>query len=102
MKRARPPALSWPVIAAAAALRQDRVRSPTMSACPHVQQCSLYPMLGVRSLRLYVTDYCDREFDRCERFRRHRERRIVPMNLLPDGRTLGAEPAAAAETRKRE
>jgi hypothetical protein len=61
-----------------------------MTVCPNAQQCSLHPMLEMRSLRVLKTDYCERDFERCERYRRHRERRIVPMNLLPDGKTLGA------------
>lgn len=61
-----------------------------MVVCPSVHHCALYPLLDRRPLRLLKTDYCEHDFAKCERYKRSKERRIVPMNLLPSGAMLEA------------
>jgi hypothetical protein len=51
--------------------------------------CPIYPLLEMRALEDLKVSYCEGISDRCARIRRGRDRRIVPMNLLPDGQMLG-------------
>jgi hypothetical protein len=66
-----------------------------MADCPNTTRCSLFPLLAMHGLSLLKRDFCESHYEHCERYRRSRAGRIVPMNLLPDGGTLGAVPAPA-------
>jgi len=68
-----------------------------MPTCPHAGQCPMFPLLEMHARHELKSLYCDGKFERCERTKRSRDRRIVPMNLLPDGKMLGASTERSAE-----
>lgn len=54
--------------------------------CPHIQGCSLYPLLNLAaSLKVWQTIYCNSKFMRCSRYQRSLSGESVPAHLLPDG-----------------
>jgi hypothetical protein len=71
-----------------------------MPLCPHASLCPVYPLLEMRALQELKLSYCEGMFERCARIRLGRERRIVPMNLLPDGKMLGASAAPAPPVKR--
>lgn len=47
---------------------------------------SLFTMAG--TLRIWQDNYCNSDFDRCERYVRSQRGEAVPKELMPNGRTL--------------
>ncbi len=58
--------------------------------CPQSEDCALYPMFTLSSMRQYwMTSYCESgRHGYCERFRLATIGRVIPPALLPDGRSL--------------
>ncbi len=58
-------------------------------ACPHSDSCPMYELFSLKSLlELWKINFCDSDHERCVRFQRMREGRLVPPNLLPNGKEL--------------
>ncbi len=61
-----------------------------MAQCPHASSCPLYPLFTLKGmLKVWQTNYCESEYERCERFKRSTAGLSVPPNMLPNGRLLG-------------
>jgi hypothetical protein len=57
--------------------------------CPQAETCSLLPLYGLRgTLPVLRATFCDGQYDRCARYRVTQLGRIVPSNLLPNGRAI--------------
>ena len=71
--------------------------------CPNQPGCGLADDLRTAPVfRVWQILYCESGFQRCERLKLLRSGRMVPANLLPNGRSLGAlaaRPAAGAAKR---
>jgi hypothetical protein len=62
--------------------------------CPQMASCALYARFSQQSfLRIWQITYCEADHMRCERFQRTIAGGEVPLNLLPNGTTLGEKPA---------
>lgn len=58
-------------------------------ACPHSSNCPLYPQFALQSLlSIWKTKFCDSNHAACERYKLSCAGRSVPLNLLPNGKTL--------------
>jgi hypothetical protein len=58
-------------------------------ACPHAENCALYPQFALDSLLKYwKTSYCTAEHTRCARYQLSKEGKPVPALLLPSGRMM--------------
>ena len=57
--------------------------------CPRVPVCELYALAKVQPLLdVWKKSYCEKGFERCERYKRAVAGEQVPPTLLPDGQTL--------------
>jgi hypothetical protein len=64
-------------------------------SCSHVSSCPLFALFSINaSLKVWRLNYCDADFERCERFQRSKRGEKCPDTLLPNGRMLAA-PAGA-------
>jgi hypothetical protein len=60
-----------------------------MASCTHSASCPLFPLFTLESsLDLWRVNYCADDFARCERYRRARDGRPTPENMLPNGKLL--------------
>jgi hypothetical protein len=61
--------------------------------CPHVNDCQIYPYLRA-GLQLWKTLYClnEEKYALCARYQLARKGSTVPLNLLPNGKTLYIKP----------
>ncbi len=60
-----------------------------MSACARVSSCPLFKAFAMKSsLKVWQAYYCEGDWGRCERFKLVSAGKQVPVNLLPNGRTL--------------
>jgi hypothetical protein len=57
--------------------------------CPFVESCRLYPVFRLQaSLRTWQIRYCEADYECCERHRRAKLGLPVPLQLLPNGKSL--------------
>lgn len=69
-----------------------------MANCPHVEGCELFPLFNQRSfLRIWQMSYCERDFEKCQRFQRAGRGEAVPLTLLPNGNELTLPKKGGAE-----
>jgi len=60
-----------------------------MASCPRITSCPLFEQFSMKSsLKVWQACYCEGDFDRCERWKLVSVGQTVPMNLLPNGRTI--------------
>lgn len=58
-------------------------------SCPRVGSCPLFKQFSLKSsLKVWQQFYCEGDYARCERWKLVAATRPVPLNLLPNGRTL--------------
>jgi hypothetical protein len=59
-------------------------------ACSHMLTCPLYPMFKLKeNLTIWKNRYCEKDFQKCERYKLSCEGKPVPLTLLPNGVMLG-------------
>jgi hypothetical protein len=57
--------------------------------CPNADGCGLFPVLTDSGLlRVWQINYCETNWDRCERHRRMSRGEPVPPTMLPNGENL--------------
>ena len=62
-------------------------------SCPHVSDCPLFAIFTMNSaLAIWKTNYCGGDHFRCVRYQLTAEGKIVPQNLLPNGKVLNVTP----------
>jgi hypothetical protein len=60
-----------------------------MAACDRIERCPLFQQFSMKAaLRVWVAQYCERDFGRCERLKLALQGHPVPRNMLPNGRML--------------
>ncbi len=58
-------------------------------ACPHSSTCALYTMFTRQTLlQIWKTAFCEGDFATCARYQRSACGSAVPINLLPNGKSL--------------
>jgi hypothetical protein len=63
--------------------------APEKRRCSHIPSCELFPKFALRgSLRVWHTFYCEGSFETCARYQLSLRGRVVPPNLLPNGKEL--------------
>lgn len=72
--------------------------------CPRIQSCKLFEQIALRcTLRIWQTYYCERAFDRCQRYRLIAAGELPEASLLPNGHSLPGqvplEPGGPGEPR---
>ena len=71
-----------------------------MPACERVRRCPLFQLFSMEAARrVWVAQYCESDFARCERLKLALAGQPVPRNLLPNGRMLrvGLEDASVTD-----
>jgi hypothetical protein len=57
--------------------------------CPYLKSCPLFQFFKLEvSKKLYITNYCQGQFDKCERKKLKDIGKTVPDKLLPNGKHL--------------
>ena len=58
-------------------------------ACSHTSTCPLFPLISVNSaLKVWKTFYCEGKYNNCARYNLSKTGQSVPVNLLPNGKSL--------------
>ena len=58
-------------------------------ACSHTTTCPLFPLISVNSaLKVWKTFYCEGKYNNCARYNLSKSGQSVPVNLLPNGKSL--------------
>ena len=58
-------------------------------ACSHTTTCPLFPLISVNSaLKVWKTFYCEGKYHNCARYSLSKSGQSVPVNLLPNGKSL--------------
>ncbi|MGH7436300.1 MAG: hypothetical protein ACRENE_11565 [Polyangiaceae bacterium] len=58
-------------------------------SCPHATSCEMYGLLKLSgTLNAWKINYCNGDYERCERYRLAALGRPVPVNLMPNGALL--------------
>jgi len=58
-------------------------------ACSHTSTCPLFPLISVNSaLKVWKTFYCEGKYQNCARYNLSKSGQTVPVNLLPNGKSL--------------
>lgn len=58
-------------------------------ACEYSVDCPLYEKFSLSStLKVWKINYCESNFETCERFKRTSRGKVVPATLLPNGKDL--------------
>lgn len=61
--------------------------------CTRIDGCELFPAFSKPGfLRVWQINYCEADFERCERYRLSREGQPVPATMLPNGKLLSFTP----------
>ena len=61
-----------------------------MASCTRIGGCPLFAQFSIKaSLVVWTTHYCEGDFARCARLKLATEGKLVPPNLLPNGKMLG-------------
>lgn len=59
--------------------------------CTNCSSCELYAQFALHpALRVWQTHYCAGDYRRCVRFQLSVQKKVVPLNLLPNGATIAA------------
>jgi ankyrin repeat protein len=59
--------------------------------CTNCSSCELYAQFALHpALRVWQTHYCAGDYKRCVRFQLSIQKKVVPLNLLPNGATIAA------------
>lgn len=59
------------------------------TACKYEAICGAYKYFGTKEGRdYYIKNYCEGEFEKCERLKRFKKGEEVPDNLMPDGEKI--------------
>ncbi len=62
-------------------------------SCPHMPSCPLYPVFKLKALlNIWKITCCEGDHEKCERFKLSSVGARVPLNLLPNGKTLAGGP----------
>lgn len=57
--------------------------------CTNCSSCELYAQFALHpALRVWQTHYCAGDYKRCVRFQLSIQKKVVPLNLLPNGATI--------------
>ena len=57
--------------------------------CPHTKSCNMYPLFSIQGLlEIWKVRFCQKGYERCERYKRSQAGEEVPPNLLPNGDVL--------------
>ena len=57
--------------------------------CTNCNSCELYAQFALHpALRVWQTHYCAGDYKRCVRFQLSVQKKVVPLNLLPNGATI--------------
>ena len=60
--------------------------------CSHMESCELFPLFQLKSaLRVWQINYCEGDYTRCARYQASCSGDAVPINLLPNGKTIAVE-----------
>ena len=58
-------------------------------SCPRATSCPLFEQFSLKSsLRVWQSFYCEGDYGRCDRWKLAASSGAVPVNLLPNGRSL--------------
>jgi hypothetical protein len=61
-------------------------------ACNHVATCPLFQKFQLNaSLKVWKINYCEADHTRCARYELASSGQGVPLNLLPNGKTLNLQ-----------
>ena len=67
-------------------------------ACSHTTTCPLFPLISVNSaLKVWKTFYCEGKYHNCARYTLSKTGQSVPVNLLPNGKSLSMAGMSATE-----
>jgi len=67
-------------------------------ACSHTTTCPLFPLISVNSaLKVWKTFYCEGKYNNCARFNLSKTGQSVPVNLLPNGKSLSVTGMATGD-----
>lgn len=59
--------------------------------CTNCSSCELYAQFALHpALRVWQTHYCAGDYKRCVRFQLSVQKKVVPLNLLPNGATIAS------------
>ncbi len=57
--------------------------------CTHMDSCEMYDLFTYSgTLAVWKINYCQADYEGCERYRLSSEGKPVPVNLMPNGKTL--------------
>lgn len=60
-------------------------------ACPRIETCPMYARFKLKVLLgVWKMQYCERDFETCERYKLVQLGQTAPDDLLPDGASLHA------------
>ncbi len=60
-----------------------------MDECPHMSDCELYRAFALaHAAEVWKSLYCRGDYAKCERYRLSEAGKVVPGNLLPNGKIL--------------
>ena len=66
-------------------------------ACSHAKTCELFAQFALNpALKVWQMHYCDADHKRCARYGLAARGSPVPLNLLPNGQTVGAPRSSSA------
>lgn len=58
-------------------------------ACTHTTTCAMFPLFRCQSnLEIWKISFCNDDFTRCVRYQLALEEKLIPINLLPNGKYL--------------
>lgn len=67
-------------------------RDAVVMECPHKKSCELFPIFRLKAaLKVWQIRYCDGDYSICERFKAACSARIIPINMLPNGKLLAID-----------
>jgi hypothetical protein len=70
-----------------------------MKDCPNVSGCEMYSLFRLAgTLATWKINYCNADYERCERYKLSSLGRSVPINLMPNGSLLQIRGAAKKGT----
>lgn len=73
------------------ALQSDSEIEGYTMPCTNCSSCELYAQFALHpALRVWQTHYCAGDYKRCVRFQLSVQKKVVPLNLLPNGATIAA------------
>lgn len=68
---------------------EGRMSEGPRVSCPHKPSCAMFALFNMAgTLRIWQDNYCDAEFERCERYKRSERGERVARELMPNGKML--------------